>query len=847
MNYSEENIFTAAQEKYGIEEVAEQLGIRLHKVGGSLRANSIFGDGEGENAFAVYPKSGRWYDFMNKQGGDVTDLVAVVKFNGDKYKALQELMPEFTSEKVKFQKTQRDKFMQDIERWHNDLMNPNKPMSVRALAYLHSRRITEATIKRLKIGVMASGSKQRFIFPYWDESGKKVLYFTTRRYDWSGHGEDENEPKYMKASLTAYPLLKNSILGLNTLDRDKDFIVVTEGMFDWLAFEQEGYSVISPNGGDFGKLTPQAVEIMKDFKMVYLAFDNDDAGREFAYKMSRELIKEHIPFNVVEHNIGKDIADYYQVQGTLDELIECCRMGTKWVVEECLAPKKPLEQMTISQRDTVKKHIRDFILEISPFTDDADITDIVNSLDKNFDKTWLTDLRRKGQKGMSEMEIIDVVKAQHKLMYNDKCGFYEYEDGIWKAKANDQVGGHIMDVYGMKATGSKVDNTLRLLKKDKSIWSEIPLNSFNMLPRVTFPNGTVHIDLETGTATLKQHNADDYTTVKLPYRYDEKATCPNIEKFLDDVTCGNKKDRMLLEEFLGYLLLPNCKFQKALMLIGEGSNGKSVFVNLAKKMLGGTNGYVSTVEPSKLSKDFRLMPFKRSWLNISTDSDSDLRGSEGEFKKIVAGEDLEDSYKFHSPFSFPTRSKMMMCCNKFPTVIDTSEGFIRRFLILKFKRHYVSPNRITNENDRPIDIDLEVKLEKELPGLFNLALKGLQRLLAQGQFTVTDEQEELINKFIGHNVNSMSLVEEHEELFFDVKDTVKEGKTVDKRKVYRDYKRWSEETNEFPMSRKKFYAAITMAFARLGWKFTEKDNFWTFEDIKIKDADEQTKDLVAGN
>ena len=338
-------------------------------------------------------------------------------------------------------------------------------------------------------------------------------------------------------------------------------------------------------------------------------------------------------------------------------------------------------------------------------------------------------------------------------------------------------------------------------------------------------------------------DADDYTTVKLPYRYDENATCPNIENFLDDVTCGNKKDRMLLEEFLGYLLLPNCKFQKALMLIGEGSNGKSVFVNLAKKMLGGTSGYVSTVEPSKLAKDFRLMPFKKSWVNISSDSDSDLRGAEGEFKKIVAGEDLEDSYKFHSPFSFPTRSKMMMCCNKFPTVIDTSEGFIRRFLILKFKRHYVSPNRITNENDRPIDIDLEAKLVKELPGLFNLALKGLQRLLAQGQFTVTDEQEELINNFIGHNVNSMSLVEEHEELFFDVKDTVKEGKTVDKRKVYRDYKRWSEETNEFPMSRKKFYAAITMVFARLGWKFTEKDNFWTFEDIKL--TDEQMDEIAS--
>ena len=42
-----ENIFQAVQERYTVKEVAEQLGIRFHKVGGSLRSDSIFGNGEG--------------------------------------------------------------------------------------------------------------------------------------------------------------------------------------------------------------------------------------------------------------------------------------------------------------------------------------------------------------------------------------------------------------------------------------------------------------------------------------------------------------------------------------------------------------------------------------------------------------------------------------------------------------------------------------------------------------------------------------------------------------------------------------------------------------------------------
>ena len=36
-----ENIFKSVQERYEIVEVAKELGIRLKKVGGSLRANSI--------------------------------------------------------------------------------------------------------------------------------------------------------------------------------------------------------------------------------------------------------------------------------------------------------------------------------------------------------------------------------------------------------------------------------------------------------------------------------------------------------------------------------------------------------------------------------------------------------------------------------------------------------------------------------------------------------------------------------------------------------------------------------------------------------------------------------------
>ena len=856
-----DNIFQAIQEKYSVKEVAEQLGIRLHKVGGSLRANSIFGNGEGENAFAVYPESNRWHDFLGKKSGDITDLVAIVKFNGDKGAAIRYLMPEATPERIKIQFSQKAEFQKDVERWHNELMNAKTPQAVRALAYLHSRKISDATIKKLKIGIMTSGPKYRIVFPYFDESGQNVIYFTSRRYDWSGHGEDESEPKYMKASLQKYPFLRNSILGLNTLDRDNEEIIVTEGHMDWQVLEQIGYSVIAPNGGDFGKLMPQVMEKIKDFKKVILAFDGDEAGRGFTYNFARELIKEQIQFEVVVNDKVKDIAEFYQVYGAekLKELIEEAWPGTYWCVDY-IKPRTPMENMTIGEQKKIKNKCEKFISEISPFTKLNDLTDIKKLLEKDFDKDWISSTFKQAQKGMTEVEINDTIIANHQLLFNNKCDFYEYEDGIWKQKDDYYIGSYICKALGQFATGSKITSTLRHLKNRDEILSTIPLEMFNTLPVVTLQNGTLHIDMKLGTVLLKESSPTDYTTVKLPFRYDPNMKCSKWKKFMSEVTNGNGKAQRLLQEFTGYIFLPDCRFQKALMLKGGGSNGKSVFVNILAKLLGGSKGYVSYVEPSKLAKDFRLMPFKDSWLNISSDTDNDIIGSEGTIKKLIAGEDVEDAYKFKQAFSFPTRSKMIMCCNNYPRVSDTSEGFMRRFLIVEFPMHYVDADMIHNSNDRAIDVNLEQELIKELPGIFNWALEGLQRLLAQNGFTRTDNQSTLTNDFIKHNNHLMTFAKDEEKTFFEVKDTVKEGRVIEKRQVFRNYKRWSENNNEFAIGSAKFYAGLKAIFNRLGWEFTEKDGFWTFKDIKlaepeyekeekdagyIRDADEQMDDLAS--
>ena len=833
----ERNIFKEIQDRHEILKVAQDLGIRLRQVGNSYRADSIAGTGDGKDAFCVYTKSNTWYDFMLKIGGDITDLVAYVKYDGDKSAALRELMPEWTSEKVKIQLSQREKFMQDIERWNNELLS-DKPHCVKAREYLHSRKITDETIKELKIGVKTWNGNFRIVFPYWDESMKNVLYYTTRCYDWSGRGVSENEAKYMKASLQANPFLKNTAWGLHTLNRGNDELWITEGMFDALHLAQVGLSVLATNGGDFGKEWPKVLEKIGDFKNVILAFDNDEQGKLFTYNSAQVLIKNRISFEVANF-ILKDVAEHFENGGTLKNLQNSTVNGLRWTLSY-IAPKKPLDELTVKEREKAKEKCKQFIMNIAPFTDSADMHDMLMTLRLNFSKDWLSEVFKLAKKGLSDVDVCEMIIREHLIIHNAKTGFYEYisDKGIWQHQDNEVIEGYICAIYGRHATGGKIASTIRTFKAYKGIQSDIPLTKFNTLPCVTFLNGTLHIDVKTGSAKLMPYSPSDYTTVRIPYFFTPNAKGPKWQKFLDEVMNGRTDCIRLLQEFSGYSLLPDCRFQKALLLLGRGSNGKSVFTNMIKKALGGLgdgHGYISATEPSRFAKDFRLMSFKHSWLNISTDIENDLRGGEGVFKKISAGEMLEDSYKGKDVFAFPTRAKLMMCCNDFPSVKDTSEGFMRRCLIINFDMHYAEEEDMkANTNDRLLNPDLEDELTQELPAIFNWMLAGLQRLLAQNRFTRTSDHKELINSFMCTNNPMMSFAEDEQENFYEDVDEngVCKGKAMHRKQVYLRYRKHTEESCEMPVSAKRFYNNFKNIAERLGIEYEEVGRIWIFKDVQ---------------
>ena len=116
------------------------------------------------------------------------------------------------------------------------------------------------------------------------------------------------------------------------------------------------------------------------------------------------------------------------------------------------------------------------------------------------------------------------------------------------------------------------------------------------LPTPAPPENLVLINLRNGTfevtpegTKLRPFDREDFLTYQLPFDYNPDAKAPIFQRFLDEVL-PDKQRQMILAEYLGFVFIKNgnnaLKEEKSLILFGTGANGKSVFYEVVRALLG---------------------------------------------------------------------------------------------------------------------------------------------------------------------------------------------------------------------------------------------------------------------
>jgi putative DNA primase/helicase len=229
----------------------------------------------------------------------------------------------------------------------------------------------------------------------------------------------------------------------------------------------------------------------------------------------------------------------------------------------------------------------------------------------------------------------------------------------------------------------------------------------------------------------------------LPYKYDADAKAESFEKYLLE-TIQDANSIKVIYEYLGYILLgKQLSLEVALILLGEGRNGKSVLIKTMTKFVGEDN--TSFVEMQDIGNPNRIVMIDGKLLNVGSDS-SDKNFDPSQFKRAISGEPILARKLYKDAYIITDIPKFIFAMNTLPfSQGDTSFALLRRLKIINYD--------IIIDEDK-IDRDLDKKLEAELPGILNLAIEGARRLIRQGGFT----ESAAINKAIKNYEDDINMV-----------------------------------------------------------------------------------------
>jgi P4 family phage/plasmid primase-like protien len=310
-------------------------------------------------------------------------------------------------------------------------------------------------------------------------------------------------------------------------------------------------------------------------------------------------------------------------------------------------------------------------------------------------------------------ELSDDILSTDSFAQDSGGWLYRYANGVYKPDGEAHVKRRVKAqlearMQAREWSSSRADEVVEYIRVDSpSVWERPPLDNVNVA------NGL----LDTKAGELKPHSPEFLSPVQLPVKYDPTAKCPAWEKFVSEVFPDDSQE--IAWEVPAWLMTPDISIQKALLLLGEGSNGKSVYLEAVRAFLGRTNTSAESLH-SLESNRFAVAQLVGKLANICPDLPSMSLAGSSVFKAITGGDYMIAERKFKQAFTFQPFSRLVFSGNYLPRSIDASHAYFRRWMIVPFRRTFETDEQIPRQV-----LDARLAAPSELSGVLNRALAAL--------------------------------------------------------------------------------------------------------------------------
>lgn len=582
------------------------------------------------------------------------------------------------------------------------------------------------------------------------------------------------------------PLYNQEILSKAAADNTV-YIVEGEKDADTMTNKVGLLAVSAPDGatkGNKGKKWDKRFNSLFTGVNVVIIPDNDEAGRNFASLVANELL-------TVAHSVK-----------VLDLCTEWENLKEKGDITDIYENEQPSRNKTVAQ--TVKYKIealKDCTTAVTEPLAHAENTEVkAPENNTKYAPLWVYQ-DDYGKLKIDESQYIEAfaeqqgVKCINSVLYS--------VDG----KMSDDKAKHIImkDIKGYVRSnvGDKAEKLLKGIKQ--YCYTEPPTPT---LDKIHFKNGTLSRD-KNGLFTVWS-DKKEFCINRINADYDPNAKAPT--KFLDYLkTVYYEDDRKTIQQYCGYCLIPTTILQKALLIIGDGGEGKSVLGAILNALFGEENCYNESI--SVLQKNFGVANVENKLLFIDDDLSENALTNARTFKNLVTNKTtIAAEKKFVQNNQFKSYIRFLIFGNfTLQSLYDISEGFSRRQLVLQAKP------KDTNRTDNPF-IDREI-IETESEGVAKWLVDGLNELIKRSfKIYVSERTQEKSEELKKQQDSVLCFLEECDSFI------IKPGLQIHSYTLYQFYQDFCDDNLLTTLKQKTFVSAVKAKGKKKGIEYSTNVN-----------------------
>ena len=259
--------------------------------------------------------------------------------------------------------------------------------------------------------------------------------------------------------------------------------------------------------------------------------------------------------------------------------------------------------------------------------------------------------------------------------------------------------------------------------------------------------------------------------------------------FLNDIFNNDQELIRFIQKSIGYSMTGSTREQVMFILHGKGRNGKSIFIETVREILGtySDNIQAKTIMVKRgdtINNDIAKLQGVR--LVTSSEPNEGFRFDEGLIKQLTGGDTVTARFLYGEEFNFDPKFKIWVTTNHKPIVRGTDDGIWRRLLLIPFK---------VQIPEHKVDKDLKYKLLREAPAILNWMLEGSIAWQREG----LGIPKEVRDASEGYR-KEMDVIEQ----FVADECIVGEGEQVSANELFKTYQKWADDAGEYKMNKNKF-------------------------------------------